>query len=618
MESTPENFSAPKHEHDEFLLSVSGSTYQAYSYNDSRNMAVDDHKYGNVDFENAPMPPEQADASQNPPEGLLFNNAANQVTQRSSSAEGRPARQVEDNAVPSRVLHVRNLVPEATENNIFELGKNFGTVTNCLMLQGKGQALLEMETIQEATDVLQYFQEHRPLVCGKPVYVQFSTRPEIRVQKPGHKRGENDGREPNANIPPSNILLASIHNMLYPIAIDVFHTLFSKFGFVEKIVTFKKNNILQAMIQYPNVVCAASALKALNNQDIYDNCCTLRITYSTTKELNVKYNNDRSRDYTSLYQGAENGGQGAPSKVSLMEQYFGGNNFAGNRQWSNNSSMYSEGNYGGNDHMHGHHPHERDMGMDMPHPQMAMHGDMSHDMGHGKRGNGMDHGPMHGVKNHPNSANGKNSQNCVLICSNLNEERITCDSLFTLFGVYADVQRVKILYNKKDTALIQVANPQQAQLAINHLNGETLYGKDLYVSLSHHCQVSLPRDGSDESSMLNKDFSFSAHHRFRVAGSKNYKNIAPPGETLHLSNISEEVSDDDITQEFSAYGTVTAFRFFPPSATKSGSKRMALVKMGSVQEAVEALIGMHNHVLFGHELKVSFSKTPYKELHNAE
>jgi len=31
-------------------------------------------------------------------------------------------------------------------------------------------------------------------------------------------------------------------------------------------------------------------------------------------------------------------------------------------------------------------------------------------------------------------------------------------------GVYGDVQRVKILYNKKDSALIQMAEPHQALL----------------------------------------------------------------------------------------------------------------------------------------------------------
>ncbi len=33
-----------------------------------------------------------------------------------------------------------------------------------------------------------------------------------------------------------------------------------------------------------------------------------------------------------------------------------------------------------------------------------------------------------------------------------------------LSGVYGDVQRVKVLFNKKDNALIQYAEPAQAQL----------------------------------------------------------------------------------------------------------------------------------------------------------
>lgn len=46
-------------------------------------------------------------------------------------------------------------------------------------------------------------------------------------------------------------------------------------------------------------------------------------------------------------------------------------------------------------------------------------------------------------------------EGCVLLVSNLEESCITPDKLFTLFGVYGDVTRVKILYNKKDTAFIQ-------------------------------------------------------------------------------------------------------------------------------------------------------------------
>ena len=41
-------------------------------------------------------------------------------------------------------------------------------------------------------------------------------------------------------------------------------------------------------------------------------------------------------------------------------------------------------------------------------------------------------------------------------------QTIVPDTLFTLFGVYGDVIRVKIMYQKKHTALIQFTNSQQA------------------------------------------------------------------------------------------------------------------------------------------------------------
>lgn len=39
-------------------------------------------------------------------------------------------------------------------------------------------------------------------------------------------------------------------------------------------------------------------MQALDGQNIYNACCTLRIDFSKLVNLNVKYNNDKSRDYT--------------------------------------------------------------------------------------------------------------------------------------------------------------------------------------------------------------------------------------------------------------------------------------------------------------------------------
>lgn len=54
----------------------------------------------------------------------------------------------------------------------------------------------------------------------------------------------------------------------------------------------------QALIQMADDVIAQTAKLSLDGQNIYTNCCTLRIAYSKMTSLKVKYNNDKSFDYT--------------------------------------------------------------------------------------------------------------------------------------------------------------------------------------------------------------------------------------------------------------------------------------------------------------------------------
>ena len=107
-----------------------------------------------------------------------------------------------------------------------------------------------------------------------------------------------------------------VEHMVYPVTLDVIFQIFSRVGKVMKIVTFTKNNTFQvgerhgnrkqqlvkrspqALIQYPDVITAQAAKLSLDGQNIYNACCTLRIEYSKLSNLNVKFNNDKSRDYT--------------------------------------------------------------------------------------------------------------------------------------------------------------------------------------------------------------------------------------------------------------------------------------------------------------------------------
>ena len=81
----------------------------------------------------------------------------------------------------------------------------------------------------------------------------------------------------------------------------------------------------------------------------------------------------------------------------------------------------------------------------------------------------------------------------VLLVSNLDESSTTPNKLFTLFGVYGDVVRVKILYQKKHTALIQFVDAPMADTARKFLDGVVVFGKPISVKTSKHSSVALPK-----------------------------------------------------------------------------------------------------------------------------
>uniref|UniRef100_A0A672HP08 Polypyrimidine tract-binding protein 2-like n=1 Tax=Salarias fasciatus TaxID=181472 RepID=A0A672HP08_SALFA len=470
----------------------------------------------------------------------------------SHSANGSDSKKQRlEESPPSRVLHIRKLPNEVSETEVIALGLPFGKVTNILMLKGKNQAFLELGTEEAAITMVNYYTAVTPQVRNSPVFIQYSNHKELKTDSALNQvftliflfRRLSDGSSPSSDPgvldlapPPSPVLRIIIDNMFYPVTLDVLQQIFSKFGTVMKIITFTKNNQFQALLQFSDPVNAQQAKLSLDGQNIYNSCCTLRIDFSKLVNLNVKYNNDKSRDYTrpDLPTGD---GESTNKDHSLLGAI------------SPLSAAAAAAAAAG---------------------RVALSGS--------------------GVSG-------------VLLASNLNEEMVTPQSLFTLFGVYGDVQRVKILYNKKDSALIQLSDGNQAQLAMSHLNGQKVFGKVMRVTLSKHQTVALPREGLDDQ-LLTKDFSGSPLHRFKKPGSKNFQNIFPPSATLHLSNIRDGVGEEDLRLLFAnSGGTVKAFKFFQ-------DRKMALIQMTSVEEAIQALMDLHNYDMGGnHHLKVSFSKS---------
>ena len=54
----------------------------------------------------------------------------------------------------------------------------------------------------------------------------------------------------------------------------------------------------KALVQYETSNFADAAKVALNGQNIYNGCCNLRVDFSKMTNLTVKFNNDKSRDFT--------------------------------------------------------------------------------------------------------------------------------------------------------------------------------------------------------------------------------------------------------------------------------------------------------------------------------
>ncbi|CAF4725731.1 unnamed protein product, partial [Rotaria sp. Silwood1] len=594
-----------------------------------------------------------------------LGNSNSQMTDIAKKSRSEPA-------LPSRVVHLRNI--EASDLEVVQLGLPFGRVTNFLNLRKKAQAFLEFDATDSAKQMVDYFTSMPAMLNGRQVFAQFSNHGELRTDPTNRTNQQahvalvqaTDLYETAQKGGPNCVLRVSIMNMLFPVTIDVLYQIFSKFGTVLKIITFTKNDKFQALIQSKDPTGAAQAKLQLHGQNIYNGCCTLQIEYSKLHSLTVKFNNDKSRDYTNptLPSGEGPISQQQELGMLIFFEYFRYRNyqfvFVLERMHSNPNLLPLQRSSSNEDYRYGTEicflivsyqldlnnflisdyytastrgrppsatgtpSYEMQGGNHLMSPLQAtsaaynpMTGAAPPPYGH-PYGSTHQASPMHtlppshaaaaavhmqavhhqaqqqhnlSVQQNPHMMPVQNGP--VILVSNLNED----------VSVYGDVHRVKILFNKKDSALIQFATPQQAAVAHQNLDHITMFGKQIKVSFSKHQFVQMPKDGTSDMG-LTKDFTNSPLHRFKKPGSKNYNNIFPPGTVLHLSNIPNETSEEEIRNIFSQYGKIKRFKFFEKD------RKMALIEMETIEEAIVALINTHNYRLADSmHLRVSFSKS---------
>lgn len=195
-------------------------------------------------------------------------------------------------------------------------------------------------------------------------------------------------------------------------------------------------------------------------------------------------------------------------------------------------------------------------------------------------------------------------KNKVVMITNLNEEQMDCDKIFTLCGAFGDVAKVKIAFAKRDTAFVQMVNHESAQTLCRLLQGITVFGNSLSVRISKMEEIrGITDQPVDTGEILTKDYTASDRHRYRSV--KYLRNINVPGSILHVSNLNkmwvEQTGVEAAKIEISAFLGDKDVAFVPKSTTQ------CFVECGTVENAVGLLILHHFAEFHERPMRISFS-----------
>jgi len=371
-------------------------------------------------------------------------------------------------------------------------------------------------------------------------------------------------RDPDNN-PPNMILLLTVTNLLYPVTVDVLVQVFAKFGGMDKVVIFNRGNAVQALVQLRDVTTACVCKASLDGQNIYAGCNTLKVQFSSLSELEVKQNNERSFDFTSSAVANPMVGAGLPYQMPT--------------QMGNPMAMVS-------------------------HLSQMMGGVAPPSLGSGLQSASREH-DVAGM------------QSPVLIVHNLAEGITSCDDLAALFAVYGNVVRVKIMFKARHSALVQLGDLAQCRLAQQHLSKLPLHGKELQVEMSKGGQIPPARekdgDGSEYEAPLTKDYTDQPLLYARHKSDRPQKSF-PPGTTLHVSNMPDNTSEQEIRQLLEMVGCeIVGFRFLDAEL-----HHIAVVTCASLENAVNTLVRAHTMTIGVRQLRVGFGHAPRTNPHMAQ
>jgi hypothetical protein len=163
-------------------------------------------------------------------------------------------------------------------------------------------------------------------------------------------------------------------------------------------------------------------------------------------------------------------------------------------------------------------------------------------------------------------------------------ERTKAEDLAALFAVYGNVSHVKIRREQNGTAIVEMQDALRCSLAQMNLQRVPVCGRPLEIEVSSLDRSSV---GEPDEEGVSRDFhdmpTYNRHKAHRPA------KLYPPSAVLHLSNMPDHTSSDEVLAALRGAGAqVRNFKFL------DGLNHIAVVHCASLGNAVQVLCAAHN------------------------
>ncbi|XP_054642119.1 embryonic polyadenylate-binding protein-like isoform X1 [Dunckerocampus dactyliophorus] len=170
-------------------------------------------------------------------------------------------------------------------------------------------------------------------------------------------------------------------------------------------------------------------------------------------------------------------------------------------------------------------------------------------------------------------------------------EDYTDDKLKDVFSAFGRTLSVRVMKDERGRSrgfgFVNYANHEDAQKAVDEMNGKEINGKLLYVG---RAQKRLERQGE-----LKRRFDQIKQDRIQ-----RYQGV-----NLYVKNLDDSIDDERLRKEFSPYGTITSAKVMTDG---SQSKGFGFVCFSSPEEATKAVTEMNGRIIATKPLYVALAQ----------